>query len=154
MTVVDKGDEGRLRALLDSLGYDREPSILIVGWATNARVGGEISHDIDLTLDAHISTKIAALIDRYDTEKGKKDARELVALIDKGGTAAGVIDGLLAASDGPAEDVPTYIRQMFELLPKVVDLGKKGRVRYAALAREWTEEADLKVQAQSRRSTT
>ena len=107
-----------------------------------------------LTLDAHISTKIAARIDRYDTEKGKKDARELVALIDKGGTAAGVIDVLLAASDGPAEDVPTYIRQMFELLPKLVDLGKKGRVRYAALAREWTEEADLKVQAQSQRSTT
>lgn len=28
-----------------------------------------------LTLDAHIATKIAALIDRHATEKGRKDAR-------------------------------------------------------------------------------
>lgn len=50
MTVLGASDEGRLRALLDSLGYDLEPSILIGGWATNARVGGEISHDIDLII--------------------------------------------------------------------------------------------------------
>ena len=43
MTILGADDEGRLRALLDSLGYDLEPSILIGGWATNARVGGEIS---------------------------------------------------------------------------------------------------------------
>lgn len=49
MTILG-ADEGRLRALLDSLGYDLEPSILIGGWATNARVGGEISHDIDLII--------------------------------------------------------------------------------------------------------
>lgn len=42
MTFLGADDEGRLRALLDSLGYDLEPSILIGGWATNARVGGEI----------------------------------------------------------------------------------------------------------------
>ena len=50
MTILGADDEGRLRALLDSLGYDLEPSILIGGWATNARVGGEISHDIDLII--------------------------------------------------------------------------------------------------------
>ena len=54
MTILGADDEGRLRALLDSLGYDLEPSILIGGWATNARVGGEISHEI--THDRHVSS--------------------------------------------------------------------------------------------------
>ncbi len=219
MTILGTNDEGRLRALLDSLGYDLEPSILIGGWATNARVGGEISHDIDLiitdqslrqrlperltgysenhlhsggrkargdadgvhvdayfpyesklgskllldvgvlaryvdpdfkvegwlmlTLDAHIATKIAALLDRHATEKGRKDARELVALIDSGGTAAGVVKVLLAATGGPAEDIPTHVRTTFELLPKLGGLNQKDRRRYAFLAREWIEEAEL-----------
>ncbi|MGA1829286.1 hypothetical protein [Microbacterium sp.] len=45
MTILGAADDGKLRAVLDSLGYDLEPSILIGGWATNARVGGAISHD-------------------------------------------------------------------------------------------------------------
>ncbi len=36
---------------MDSLGYDREPSILIGGWATYLRVGGDISQDIDLIIN-------------------------------------------------------------------------------------------------------
>lgn len=219
MTAHGADDEGKLRALLDSLGYDLEPSILIGGWATNARVGGEISHDIDLiitdqslrqklperltgysenqlhsggrkargdadgvhvdayfpyesklgskllldvgaltryvdpelkvhgwlmlTLDAHIATKIAALIDRHATEKGRKDARELVALIDSGGDSTGVVEVLLASTGGPKADIPGYVRTTFELLPKLAGLNQKDRRRYAALAREWVEEAEL-----------
>jgi hypothetical protein len=41
-------DNGVIRALVDRLGHDLEPSILIGGWATFIRVGGEISLDIDL----------------------------------------------------------------------------------------------------------
>ena len=221
MTILGADDEGRLRALLDSLGYDLQPSILIGGWATNARVGGEISHDIDLiitdqslrqklperlsgysenqlhsgarkargdadgvhvdayfpyesklgtkllldvgvlinyvdpvfkvegwltlTLDAHIATKIAALIDRHATEKGRKDARELVALIDKGGNARNVIEVLVASSGSPKEEIVRYIRSMFELLPKLAVLNQKDRRRYANLAREWIEEAELQT---------
>lgn len=217
MTIFGVDDEGALRAVLDSLGYDLEPSILIGGWATNARVGGEISHDIDLiitdqnlrqvlpqrldgysenqlhsggkkargtadgvhvdayfpyesklgskllldvgaltrfvdpdfkvhgwfmlTLDAHIATKVAALIDRNATEKGKKDAREIVALIDAGGGGSKVIEVIVAASGGPKEDIVGYVRTMFELLPKLADLNQKARRRYADLAREWIEEA-------------
>jgi hypothetical protein len=219
MTILGADDEGRLRALLDSLGYDLEPSILIGGWATNARVGGEISHDIDLiitdqnlrqrlperlteysenhlhsggrkargnadgvhvdayfpyesklgtkllldvgaltryvdpdlkvegwlmlTLDAHIATKIAALLDRHATEKGRKDARELVALIDSGGTAAGVIEVLLSSTGVPLSDIPGHVRTTFELLPKLAGLNHKDRRRYVSLARDWIEEADL-----------
>jgi hypothetical protein len=217
MTVLGADEEGALRAVLDSLGYDLEPPILIGGWATKARVGGEISHDIDLiitdqslrqklperlteysenrlhsggkkargnadgmhvdayfphesklgtkmlldvgvltkyvdpvlkvhgwfmlTLDAHIATKLAALIDRHSTEKGKKDARELVALIDQGGEARGVIEVLIAASDAPMQNVVEYVQEMFELLPKLAGLNQKDRRRYADLAREWNEEA-------------
>lgn len=218
MTILGVDDEGKLRALLDSLGYDLEPSILIGGWATNARVGGEISHDIDLiitdqrlrqklperltqysenqlhsggkkargdadgvhvdayfphesklgtklrldvavltqyvdpdlkvegwlmlTLDAHIATKIAALIDRHASEKGRKDARELVALIDEGGQASKVIEVLGAASDAPADEIVQYIRTMFDLLPVLAGLNKKDRRRYAELSREWIEESE------------
>lgn len=219
MTILGADDEGKLRALLDSLGYDLEPSILIGGWATNARVGGEISHDIDLiitdqnlrqklperltgysenqlhsggrkargdadgvhvdayfpyesklgskllldvgvltryvdpdfmvegwlmlTLDAHIATKMAALIDRYATEKGRKDARELVALIDAGGDAAKVVEVLIASTGGPKEAITDYVRTTFELLPKLAGLNQRDRRRYATLARQWVEEAEL-----------
>ncbi len=225
MTILGAADDGKLRAVLDSLGYDLEPSILIGGWATNARVGGEISHDIDLiitdqslrqklpqrlteysenqlhsggrkargnadgvhvdayfpyesklgskllldvgvltrfidpdlkvegwlmlTLDAHIATKIAALIDRQATEKGRKDARELVALIDKGGDAASVAEVLLASTGGPKSDVPGYVKTMFELLPKLAGLNQRDRRRYASLARQWVEEAELQLRASS-----
>lgn len=223
MTILGVDDEGRLRAVLDSLGYDLDPSILIGGWATNARVGGEISHDIDLiindqnlrqklplrlseysenhlhsggkkargdvdgvhvdayfphesklgtkllldvgmltqfvdpvfkvegwltlTLDAHIATKIAALIDRHATEKGRKDARELVALIDTGGDAGKVIEVLVACSGGPKEDIVGYIRTMFDLLPKLAGLNQNERRRYANIAREWIEESELQTRS-------
>lgn len=42
-------DDGLFR-LVDSLGFDLEPSILIGGWATKFLVGGEISRDIDLII--------------------------------------------------------------------------------------------------------
>jgi hypothetical protein len=221
MTILGMHDEGKLRALLDSLGYDLDPSILIGGWATNARVGGEISHYIDLiitnqslrqvlphrldeysenelhsggkkargnadgvhvdayfpyesklgskllldvgvltgfidlefkvygwlmlTLDAHIATKVAALIDRHATEKGKKDAREIVALIDSGGDGPKVIEVIVAASGAPREDIAGHIRTLFELLPKLADLNQKARRRYADLAREWVEEAQIQT---------
>lgn len=219
MTIFGADEEGRLRGVLDSLGHDLDPSILIGGWATNARVGGEISHDIDLiiidqnlrqvlpqrlqeysenhlhsggrkargdadgvhvdayfpyesklgsrllldvavltgfvdpdltvngwhvlTLEAHIATKIAALIDRHSTEKGKKDAREIAALIDSGASGRAVIEVLVAASSAPQEDIVDYIRLVFQLVPKLAELNQKERRRYADLAREWVEEAQL-----------
>lgn len=44
---IDDSDE-KIRRVLDNVGRDLDPSILIGGWATHIRVGGEISHDIDL----------------------------------------------------------------------------------------------------------
>lgn len=47
-----KDELGRLRALVDGLGETLDPSILIGGWATWARIGGDqfFSHDIDLII--------------------------------------------------------------------------------------------------------
>ncbi|HRN28832.1 MAG TPA: hypothetical protein PK781_10475 [Terrimesophilobacter sp.] len=227
MTILGADDEGRIRALVDSLGRDLEPSILIGEWATNARVGGEISHDIDLiiadqslrqklpqrlaeysenqlhsggkkargnadgihvdayfpyesrlgskllldvgvlthyvdpsftvhgwlmlTLDAHIATKIAALIDRHATEKGRKDARELVALIDAEASVTAVVDVLMESTGGPKDAIPDYLRTTFQLLPSLAALNQKDRRRYAALAREWVEEAELHLRGRARR---
>jgi len=50
---------------VDRLGHDLEPSILIGGWATFARVGGEISLDIDL---------ITSQLTRYKLEQSPNSA--------------------------------------------------------------------------------
>lgn len=56
-------DEARLIEVLDFLGHELEPSILIGGWATVRRVGGEISHDIDLIIGSHeVRQKIEATL--------------------------------------------------------------------------------------------
>tara|TARA_R110002020_G_scaffold14291_11_gene50743 strand:- start:1773 stop:2123 length:351 start_codon:yes stop_codon:yes gene_type:complete len=44
---LNESDE-KIRRVLDHVGRDLDPSILIGVWATHLRVGGEISHGIDL----------------------------------------------------------------------------------------------------------
>lgn len=220
MPEISADSAGKLRALVDSLGYDLEPSILIGGWATYLRVGGDISQDIDLiindqslrttlrdklddysensrhsggkkargtvegvhidayfphesklgdrllldvdklakytdngrmqgwvmlTLDAHIATKLAALLDRPDTEKGEKDAREIVRLIASGGTGVGVVRVLLDATAGDVNGIPAYVETVFELLPDRARLNKKERRTYQGLRREWVDEAERQL---------
>lgn len=53
---------GVIRALLDRPGHDREPSILIGGWATFVRAGGEISLDIDLITSQESRHKLEHLM--------------------------------------------------------------------------------------------
>ncbi|WP_232832770.1 hypothetical protein [Curtobacterium sp. YC1] len=214
-----------MRAIVDSLGYDLDPSILIGGWATHLRVGGDISHDVDLiiadqglrptlrdrldgyqenhrlsnstkaagsidgvhvdayfpyeprlgnrllldvaeltkhtepvrsanwlmlTLDAHIATKFAALLDRPDTEKGYKDARELVRLIDSGGTGDGVAAVMIAATAGEKSDIPDAIRDAFDLIPDRAGLNRNEKKHYRTLGREWVETAKLILAAETR----
>ena len=106
-----------------------------------------------LTLNAHIATKIAALIDRHATEKGRMDARELVALIDKGGEAPKTVEVLLAATAAPEAEIPGDVATTFELLPKLVGLNQRDRRRYATLAREWNEEAETQSRGSGLRQT-
>lgn len=218
MPLVTEDELGRLRALVDSLGYDLEPSILIGGWATHLRVGGDISLDIDLiinspelrtklrdvlqdysentlhsggrkvrgtvngvhvdayiphesalgnkllldvnvltrytddevvqgwlllTLEAHVATKFAALLDRPDTEKGEKDAREIVALLKEGASAERAVEVLYAATGGPKDAILGHVKHVFELVADRARLNKKERLWWAGLRREWVDEAEL-----------
>ncbi|TDW28855.1 hypothetical protein [Cryobacterium psychrophilum] len=208
--------DGVIRALVDRLGHDLEPSILIGGWATFVRVGGEISLDIDLItsqesrhkleqlmtdistsnnhqgkklratidnvhldiylpyesqlggklrlkvevlaeypdelsfekwtllrLEAHIATKMAALLDRHFSEKGQKDAREILALLKQDGVdptvAAEILD---RASTVAIDDLPAVIGQAFDLITQIIPLSKSDKKRLAAIKKSWVGELE------------
>ncbi|HET8927641.1 MAG TPA: hypothetical protein VFN24_07400 [Microbacterium sp.] len=203
-----------IRRVLDHVGRDLDPSILIGGWATHLRVGGEISHDIDLivtpssrylldavvenltdnsvhqarkfrgevdgvhldiyvphesqlgtklklrveaiaehvdadiappwlllTVEAHFVTKLAALFDRFRSEKGTKDAREILALLKLGVDPAPALLILAEASAGPPADIPGYVEEMFRLIPQLVKLSKADQKAMVTWRREWTQAA-------------
>jgi hypothetical protein len=209
---------GVIRAVVDRLGSDLEPSILIGGWATFVRVGGEISLDIDLVtsqqsrhkleqivtdlspsnnhqgrklratfdgvhldiylpfesqlggklrlkveilaeypdelsfekwtllrLEAHIATKMAALLDRHSSEKGQKDAREILALLKLEGVdpviAAEVLD---RASTLEILNLPTMIGDAFDLIGAILPLSKVDQKLVAAAKKSWVAELQLR----------
>lgn len=224
---ISEDELGKLRAVVDHLGHDLEPSILIGGWATHLRVGGEASKDIDLiinspelrrtlrdvlddysesrhsggkkvrgtvngihidaylphdsrlgerllldvdklakytddvtksgwlllTIDAHTVTKMAALLDRADTEKGSKDAREILALFDKGVDATRALTVLIDATAGPVNDVP---RQVSDIFDRLAERGgaegrapnKKQREKLRIMKRQWVELAERMARQQ------
>ena len=209
---------GVIRAVVDRLGSDLEPSILIGGWATFVRVGGEISLDIDLItsqqsrhkleqmmtdlspsnnhqgrklratfddvhldiylpfesqlgsklrlkvevlaeypdelsfekwtllrLEAHIGTKMAALLDRHFSEKGQKDAREILALLTLEGVdpviAAEVLD---RASTLDILNLPTMIGEAFDLIGAILPLSKADQKIVAEAKKSWVAELQLR----------
>ena len=214
MPNLYEDESGLIRALVDRLGHDLEPSILIGGWATFVRVGGEISLDIDLItsqesrhkleqlmtdlspsnnhqgrklratiddvhldihlpfesqlgsklrlkvevlaeypdklsfekwtllrLEAHIATKMAALLDRHFSEKGQKDAREILALLKLEGVdpavAAEVLD---RASTVDIQELPAMIGEAFDLIGTIVKLSKADQKLVSAVKKSWVSE--------------
>jgi len=210
--------DGVIRAVVDRLGSDLEPSILIGGWATFVRVGGEISLDIDLItsqqsrhkieqmmtdlsssnnhqgrklratfddvhldiylpfesqlgsklrlkvevlaeypdelsfekwtllrVEAHIATKMAALLDRHSSEKGQKDAREILALLKLEGIdpviAAEVLD---RASTLDIVNLPTMVGEAFDLIGAILPLSKAHQKLVAAAKKSWVAELQLR----------
>jgi len=212
-------DNGVIRALVDRLGYDLEPSILIGGWATFVRVGGEISLDIDLIpsqesrhkleliltdlspsnnhqgrklratiddvhldiylpyesqlggklrlkvevlaeypdelsfekwtllrLEAHIATKMAALLDRHFSEKGQKDAREILALLKLDGVDPAVAAEVLhRASTVDIQELPALIGEAFDLISAVVPLSKADQKLLAQAKKSWVNTLRLRA---------
>ena len=179
MPSLYEDKDGVIRALVDRLGHDLEPSILIGGWATFVRVGGEISLDIDLItsqesrhkldqlmtdiylpfesqlgsklrlkvevlaeypdelsfekwtllrLEAHISTKMAALLDRHFSEKGQKDAREILALLKLDGVDPSVAAGVPhRAPNADIQEPPAMIGEVFDLIGNITQVSKAGQ---------------------------
>ena len=214
MPSLYKDNNGVIRALVDRLGHDLEPSILIGGWATFIRVGGEISLDIDLItsqesrhkleqlmtdlspshnhqgrklratidnvhldiylpyesqlgdrlrlkvevpaeypdqlkfekwtllrLEAHIATKMAALLDRHFSEKGQKDAREVLALLKLENVDPTVAAEILQrASPVSIEDLPAMVGKAFDLIRTIIPLSKIEQKLIAATKKSWIAE--------------
>ncbi len=207
--------EGDIRLVLDYLGNDLDPSVLIGGWATHFRVGGEISHDIDLivtdasryritdavtdlsttaqtdgsrkqrgdvegvhidiytphesrlgsrlrlkvenlvehtvslddskwlllTIEAHILTKMAAILDRHASVKGEKDARELLALLqqhdDEIDPAAAAEIVLTASAVEDPHDLPDLISEAFDHIRRLTPRNKENRAFLEGRERHW-----------------
>lgn len=221
MAGLTEDELERVQGLLDYLGYDLEPSILIGGWATQMRVEGDVSRDIDLiimdqglrqklreilpdysenelhsgsrkgrgtkngvhidayipwesalgnklmlqvneliehtdpapmkgwrllTLHAHTATKFAAILDRPDTEKGEKDAREIDRLLQHGADPVETIAVLIASTGGDRNLIPGYVREVFELVPALAKVNKRRRRDLAQQRRIWVDEAEYQLE--------
>ena len=218
MPSLYEDESGAIRALVDRLGHDLEPSILIGGWATFVRVGGEISLDIDLItsqesrhklehlmtdlspsnnhqgrklrapiddvhldiylpyesqlggklrlkvevlaeypdehsfekwtllrLEAHIATKMAALLDRHFSEKGQKDAREILALLMLDGVDSAVAAEVLdRASTVDIHELPAMISDAFDLIGTILKLSKADQKLLASARKSWVRELQLR----------
>ena len=81
MPNLYEDESGVIRALVDRLGHDLEPSILIGGWATFVRVGGEISVDIDLITSQESRHKLEQLMTDLSPSNNHQ-GRKLRATID------------------------------------------------------------------------
>ncbi len=213
MPSLYEDEHGVIRALVDRLGHDLEPSILIGGWATFVRVGGEISLDIDLItspesrhrleqvttdlssssnhqgrklratiddvhldiylpyesqlgerlrlkveilaeypdefsfekwtllrLEAHIATKMAALLDRHASVKGEKDAREMLSLLRLDGADPRLAAEILhRASAIGLDDLCTLIAKAFDLMGSVMRLSKADQKLVASAKKSWVD---------------
>ena len=90
-----------------------------------------------LTIEAHTITKFAALLDRADTEKGAKDAREIASLLDTGVCATEACAILAEATAGPTEDLRGHVAQAFELLRIHAGMNRSQRRILLRRSREW-----------------
>ena len=218
MAVLTQAELDRVENLLDHLGYDLDPSILIGGWATQMRVGGDVSRDIDLiimdlgledklrellpnysqntihsgglkgrgesedgvhvdayipyqsalgerlrlkverlvdhtdealirgwrllNIHAHTATKFAAILDRPNTEKGEKDAREIDRRLVKGANAVETIAVLIEATGGDPSSIPGFVKEVSASVADLAGVNKKRRRELFATARIWVDEAE------------
>ena len=69
---------------------------------------------------AHVTTKLAALLDRLDALPGEKDRREVLSLIQDGARAADVCKVLVEASDRPAADLDALVAEGVGYLKETV----------------------------------
>lgn len=228
MAGVPIDDADHLHQVLDYLGHELDPSILIGGWATFEMVGGDISKDIDLiigspevrakveqcvtdlsksnhhqgrkwsglvdgvhvdiylphesqlgeelrlkvevlaqhakpatrgawellNIEAHTLTKMAALLDRPDSQKGAKDADEPLRLLRREPDAQRACAILVEATAGPPAKIPSLIRTAFTLVAERSGGNKADRRYLEQQRRIWVEAAVSAVAAPHRQRPT
>ena len=84
-----------------------------------------------------LDPKIAALLDRPDSEKGFKDAREVLRLLELGVSAGAATRILVAASASTPGELPSMITEAFDLLGPRSGANKTQRERIRRWKREW-----------------
>ena len=94
-----------------------------------------------LRLEAHIATKMAALLDRHFSEKGQKDAREILALLKLDGVDTAVAAEVLdRASTVENQELPAMIGEAFDLIGNIIKLSKADQKLISAVKKSWVSE--------------
>lgn len=104
-----------------------------------------------LTIDAHTISKMAALLDRPDTEKGFKDAREILRLLETGVDASSACRILARASASPQVELVSHVDAAFDLLGPRSGANKKQREQIRRWRREWVTAITREVEARPQR---
>lgn len=98
-----------------------------------------------LNIHAHTATKFAAFLDRADTEKGEKDAREIDRLLQHGADPVKTINVLLDTTGGKIDQIPAYIEEVFDRLPELASVNKRRRRELAQERRVWVDEVEYQL---------
>jgi hypothetical protein len=96
-----------------------------------------------LRLEAHIATKMAPLLDRHFSEKGEKDAREILALLKLDGLDPALAAEILhRAPTVSIHDLPTTIGEAFDLIGAITPLSKSDQKLMAFAKKSWVAELE------------
>ena len=106
-----------------------------------------------LRLEAHIATKMAALLDRHFSEKGRKDAREILSLLKLEGMDPAVAAEVLhRASTVDIEELSILIGEAFDLVGNIIRLAKADQKLVSSAKKSWVNELQrLGAEPQSHR---
>lgn len=104
-----------------------------------------------LTIEAHILTKMAAILDRHASTKGEKDARELLALFDKyraqiSARTAAEIAVRAASTD---EDLVDLIGEAFDRIEQLTPASKEKRAFLISIRRDWISALSETIRARA-----
>ena len=147
MPKIPLDDEGLFYDLIDHLGHDLDPSILIGGWATFELVGGEISKDIDLII---FSDEVRAKIESRVSDLSKSDHHQ-------GRKWRGIVDGIHIAIYLPyesqlgnklrlrVETLAEHTETAFRLIAEKSGANKADRRDLDRLRREWVDAAQVSI---------
>lgn len=91
-----------------------------------------------LTVDAHIATKLAALLDRADSQPGQKDRREIRQLLTLGGTGTPQI--LMEASARSPRELGALMEEAFEYLIESEGVSRAERSELRSVLAVWLQE--------------
>ena len=88
---------------------------------------------------------MAALLDGPDSEKGMKDAGELLRLLNRGVDPSTACTILTTATAGPLDLIPDYVETAFRLIAEKSGTNKADRRDLDRLRREWVDAAQVAI---------